>query len=121
MMAAVEAGGTTVEYWLTVSPRPQFLGSIALAFEKTAYSGFLMIRCSIPLAMQWPHNIYALADYALVVSSTFKQGGPGGATEALERGKSVPVFVRSQGTVPEGNHQLIKSSKAFPEEPGIVR
>jgi predicted Rossmann fold nucleotide-binding protein DprA/Smf involved in DNA uptake len=53
--------------------------------------------------------IYAVADYALVVSSSVGKGGTwAGATEALERIKDVPIFVRMQGTVPEGNRQLLK-------------
>ena len=123
MMAAVEAGGTTV-------------GVLADSLTKAAVSGKYRAgirekrltlvsaydpdaRFHVGNAMGRNKYIYALADYALVVSSTFNQGGTwAGATEALERGKSVPVFVRSQGTVPEGNHQLIKiGAKPFPEEP----
>ncbi|MFB8791943.1 MAG: DNA-processing protein DprA [Potamolinea sp.] len=70
-------------------------------------------------AMARNKYIYALADYALVVSSSVGKGGTwAGATEALERIKDVPIFVRMQGTVPEGNRQLLtKGAKLFPEEP----
>lgn len=63
--------------------------------------------------------IYALADRALVVSSAFGNGGTwAGAIEALQRENSVRVFVRMQGSVPEGNRQLIKNgAKPFPKEP----
>lgn len=60
--------------------------------------------------------IYALADYALVVSSAYEKGGTwAGAKEALEKIKDVPVFVRMQDTVPKGNQQLVKrGAKPFP-------
>ncbi|MFE1747549.1 DNA-processing protein DprA [Coleofasciculus sp. H7-2] len=63
--------------------------------------------------------IYALADYALVVSSSFAKGGTwAGAVEALEKQKDLPVFVRLEGTIPEGNQQLInKGAKSFPKQP----
>lgn len=63
--------------------------------------------------------IYALGDYALVVSSSVNRGGTwAGATEALEKIKNVPVFVRMQENVPEGNNQLLKKGASiFPEEP----
>ncbi|MFM6207690.1 DNA-processing protein DprA, partial [Planktothrix sp.] len=53
--------------------------------------------------------IYALADYGLIVSSGYQTGGTwAGATEALSKIKDVPVFVRMQDTIPEGNQQLVK-------------
>lgn len=63
--------------------------------------------------------IYALADYALVVSSSFGKGGTwAGAVEALSRLQDMPVFVRLDGAVSEGNQQLHKQgAKPFPAEP----
>ncbi|MBO1351942.1 MAG: DNA-protecting protein DprA [Hormoscilla sp. GUM202] len=63
--------------------------------------------------------IYSLAEYAIVVSAAFGRGGTWiGATETLKRENSVPIFVRMQGNVPEGNQQLIKQgAKPFPETP----
>lgn len=63
--------------------------------------------------------IYALADYALVVSSAYEKGGTwAGAIEALEKIKDVPVFVRMQDVVPEGNRELVKQgAKPFPVIP----
>lgn len=63
--------------------------------------------------------IYALADYALVVSSSFGKGGTwGGAVEALSRLQDIPVFARLDGAVSEGNQQLHKQgAKPFPAEP----
>lgn len=70
-------------------------------------------------AMGRNKHIYALSDYALVVSCSVDKGGTwSGAVEALQRENSVPVFVWMQGAVPEGNHQLLdKGAKAFPDEP----
>ena len=63
--------------------------------------------------------IYALSDYALVVSSSVEKGGTwAGVVEALSKIKDVPVFVRMQGNIPEGNRQLIsKGAIPFPEAP----
>ncbi|AVH68437.1 MULTISPECIES: DNA-processing protein DprA [Nostoc] len=63
--------------------------------------------------------IYALADYALVVSSSFGKGGTwAGAVEALSRLQDIPVFVRLEGAVSEGNQQLHnQGAKSFPAEP----
>ncbi|MDB9517563.1 DNA-processing protein DprA [Roseofilum reptotaenium CS-1145] len=60
--------------------------------------------------------IYALADYALVVTSNYEQGGTwAGAKEALEKIKEVPVFVKVENSIPEGNKKLIdKGAKCFP-------
>lgn len=54
--------------------------------------------------------IYAMADYALVVSSDYNKGGTwNGATEELKRDNSIPVFVRTGEDVPEGNKKLLDS------------
>ncbi len=60
--------------------------------------------------------IYALADYALVVTSDYEKGGTwAGAKEALEKIKDVPVFVKVENSISEGNQQLIyKGAKSFP-------
>ena len=63
--------------------------------------------------------IYALADYALVVSSAVRKGGTwAGAVEALEKLKNIPVFVRMHPTASEGNRKLHnEGAKPFPDEP----
>jgi len=54
-------------------------------------------------AMQRNKSIYALAEVSLVVSSDLKKGGTwAGASEQLEKIRSVPVFVRSTGARSEG-------------------
>ena len=53
--------------------------------------------------------IYALADYAVVVSADHGQGGTwAGAEEELKRESGKPVFVRISVGVPKGNRELIK-------------
>jgi predicted Rossmann fold nucleotide-binding protein DprA/Smf involved in DNA uptake len=63
--------------------------------------------------------IYALADYGLVVSADYNKGGTWeGAVEALKKENSVPIFIRSEGKLPEGNKQLLKrGAKQFPDRP----
>jgi predicted Rossmann fold nucleotide-binding protein DprA/Smf involved in DNA uptake len=60
--------------------------------------------------------IYALADFAVVVSSDFQEGGTwAGADEELRRESGRPVFVRTGAGVPKGNTELLrKGAKPFP-------
>lgn len=59
-------------------------------------------------AMSRNKLIYALADYAVVVSSDFEKGGTwAGAIENL-RHKYAPLFVRSGDDAPEGNRKLLE-------------
>ncbi|MCH9758244.1 MAG: DNA-processing protein DprA [Proteobacteria bacterium] len=59
-------------------------------------------------AMNRNKLIYALSDYALVVSAEYKKGGTWtGAVEALKHENSLPVFVRAGDNTPPGNSQLV--------------
>jgi predicted Rossmann fold nucleotide-binding protein DprA/Smf involved in DNA uptake len=62
--------------------------------------------------------IYALADYAVVVSADHRQGGTwAGAEEELKRESGKPVFVRTGADVPKGNSELIKlGGLPFPDD-----
>ena len=52
--------------------------------------------------------IYAMADFAVVVSSEVETGGPWrGATEAL-KARWCPVFARTGDDAPSGNRELMK-------------
>jgi predicted Rossmann fold nucleotide-binding protein DprA/Smf involved in DNA uptake len=120
MLAVLEAGGTAVGV-LADSLSKAALdrkyragikeGRLALVSTYDPNAGF-----NTGNAMGRNKYIYALADYALVVSSSMNKGGTwAGAVEALEKIKDVPVFVRMQGTIPEGNQQLIKhGANPFP-------
>ena len=64
-------------------------------------------RFNVGHAMQRNKLIYALADAALVINSDYGKGGTwAGATEQLERLKSVPVYVRADGDVGKGLAEL---------------
>lgn len=62
--------------------------------------------------------IYALADFAVVVSSDYQEGGTwAGADEELRRESGRPVFVRTGAGVPRGNTELLrKGAKPFPAD-----
>ncbi len=52
--------------------------------------------------------IYAMADYALIVSAEYKKGGTwAGAEEELKREHHLPVFVRLTEGAPAGNRKLL--------------
>ncbi|MDE5093476.1 MAG: DNA-processing protein DprA [Trichodesmium sp. St11_bin5] len=74
---------------------------------------------SVGNAMGRNKYIYALSDYALVVSSSLNKGGTwAGATEVLKKYKKIPVFVKVQGKVKEGNKALLdKGARSFPFDP----
>ena len=66
-------------------------------------------RFSVGHAMRRNKLIYALADAALVVDSDYGRGGTwAGATEQLEKLRSVPVHVRADGNVGKGLDELRK-------------
>ncbi len=123
MLAAIDAGGTAVGVLADSLTKAAVAGKYRAGIKEgrltlvSAYdpdSGF-----NVGNAMGRNKYIYALADNALAVSCSYEKGGTwAGAVEALERIKDVPVFVRLQGTVPEGNRQLVqKGAKPFPEAP----
>lgn len=70
-------------------------------------------------AMNRNKHVYALADHALVVNSSYEKGGTwAGAKEELKKESKIPVWVRLEGNVPQGNHQLVKlGAIPFPAEP----
>jgi len=113
MLSALEAGGTAV-------------GVLADSLAKTAVAGkyrtgikegrlTLVSACdpnasfNVGNAMGRNKYIYALADRALVISCSVGTGGTwAGAIEALQKIRDIPVFVRIDDAVPEGNRQLLK-------------
>lgn len=122
MQKVLEVGGTTVgvlaDSLTQAAVTGQFRsairdGKLTLVSSYDPDAGF-----SVGNAMGRNKYIYALADYALVVSSSFSKGGTwAGAVEALEQ-MDIPVFVRMQLNAPEGNRQLlVKGAKPFPGEP----
>ncbi|CAN5875757.1 DNA-processing protein DprA [soil metagenome] len=122
IVAALEEGGSAVGVLPGGLARAAVSGKYRPAIQESRLilvspydpgSGF-----DVGHAMQRNRHIYALADYGLVVSSSFGKGGTwSGAVEALKHGE--PVFVRRQGQkIPEGNHNLGKmGALSFPEDP----
>ena len=112
MGAALEAGGVALGVLADSLDRTvrqpdirQMLldGELVLVTPYLPAAGF-----SVGGAMGRNKLIYALADYAVVVSSDFQTGGTwAGATEAL-KGNWCPVFARDGSDVPRGNRELLK-------------
>lgn len=123
MLAALEAGGTVVGVLADSLLRSATSGharesiqdgrlTLISAFDPEA--GF-----NVGNAMQRNKQIYALADFGLVVSSGYNEGGTwSGAIEQLEKLRLTPIFVRAGDDVPEGNRQLLRrDALSFPPEP----
>ncbi len=72
---------------------------------------------SVGNAMSRNKYVYALADFAVVVSADHKKGGTwAGAEEELRNKDRRPVFVRIETDVPRGNTELVKKGALpFPE------
>lgn len=124
MLAALEAGGTVVGVLADSLLRSATSGkaresiqdgrlTLVSAFDPEA--GF-----NVGNAMQRNKQIYALADYGLVVSSGYNEGGTwSGAIEQLEKLHLTTLLIRA-GDVPEGNRQLLRrGALAFPPEPWV--
>jgi predicted Rossmann fold nucleotide-binding protein DprA/Smf involved in DNA uptake len=123
MLGVLDAGGTSVgvlaDSLIKAAVNSKYRSSIqegrlSLVSSYDPEAGF-----NTGNAMGRNKYIYALADYALVVSSSFGKGGTwAGAVEALSRLQDIPLFVRLDGAVSEGNQQLHnQGAKAFPAEP----
>jgi len=123
MLGALEAGGTVVGVLADSLLRSATSGNaresiqdrrltLVSAFDPEA--GF-----NVGNAMQRNKQIYALADFGLVVSSGYNEGGTwSGAIEQLEKLHLTPIFVRAGEVVPEGNRQLLRrDALPFPPEP----
>jgi predicted Rossmann fold nucleotide-binding protein DprA/Smf involved in DNA uptake len=70
-------------------------------------------------AMNRNKHVYALADHALVINSSYEKGGTwAGAKEELKKANKIPVWVRLEGDIPQGNYQLVKlGAVPFPLQP----
>ena len=65
-------------------------------------------RFTVGTAMARNKLVYAMADYGLVVSAEFNNGGTwAGAKEELKRNDPLPVFVRISEDAPSGNTKLL--------------
>ncbi|MCD4654171.1 DNA-processing protein DprA [bacterium] len=113
MLSAFDAGGITIG----VLADNLLKKSLERNARNAIFEGRLVLissyhptaRFSVGTAMGRNKLIYAMADYALVVSAEHKKGGTwAGATEELKRENSLTVFVRSSANVPLGNKKLLE-------------
>ena len=120
MQSAIEAGGAAVGVLADSLERAVRGADLREALENgnltliTPYSP--VANFTIGAAMGRNKLIYALADYAVVVSSEVETGGTWrGAAEAL-KAKLCPVFARTCDDAPPGNLELLnRGALAFPE------
>ncbi len=113
MLAALEVGGTVVGVLADSLLRSATSGHAREAIQDgrlTLVSAFdPEAGFNVGNAMQRNKHIYALADFGLVVSSGYNEGGTwSGAIEQLEKLRLTPIFVRGGDDVPEGNRQLLR-------------
>ena len=119
MGAALEAGGTVVGVLADSLARAAVAGAnrvglrdgpLVMISANDPKAGF-----SVGFAMERNKFMYALSDWALVVSSARGTGGTwSGAIENLKKGW-VPLFVREGVRVPEGNTALVaQGAHPFP-------
>jgi predicted Rossmann fold nucleotide-binding protein DprA/Smf involved in DNA uptake len=122
MLAALEAGGTVVGVLADSLLRSATSGKARESIQDgrlTLISPFdPEAGFNVGNAMQRNKHIYALADFGLVVSSGYNEGGTwSGAIEQLEKLRLTPIFVRTGDDVPEGNRQLLRrGALPFPSE-----
>ena len=103
-------------------------GILAITIEKWVNQGLWIITRSdknYPIKLKQtlqhlaPVIIYGVGNIELLVSSSLNKGGTwAGATEVLNKYQKIPVFVKVQGKVQEGNKALLeKGAISFPVEP----
>lgn len=123
MLAAIALGGTSIGILAdslikaTVSKKYREglrQGRVALVSPYDPSAGF-----NVGNAMNRNKYVYALADHALVVDSSYEKGGTwAGAQEELRKESHIPVWVRLEGEVSQGNSQLARlGAMPFPIEP----
>jgi predicted Rossmann fold nucleotide-binding protein DprA/Smf involved in DNA uptake len=123
MLAAIAVGGTSIgvladsltKAAVSMKYREAIReGRITLVSPYDPSAGF-----NAGNAMSRNKYVYALADHALIVDSSHEKGGTwAGAKEELKQENHIPVWVRAEGAMPEGNFQLLKlGAMPFPSEP----
>lgn len=123
MLAATAVGGTTVgvlaDSLIKAAVSMKYReglrqGRVALVSPYDPSAGF-----NAGNAMNRNKHVYALADHALIVNSSYEKGGTwAGAKEELKQESQISVWIRVQGKVSQGNHQLLKlGAMPFPSEP----
>ncbi|MGJ3248516.1 MAG: DNA-processing protein DprA [Elainellaceae cyanobacterium] len=123
MLASINAGGTSIgvladsliKAAMSMKYRKGIRqGRVALVSPYDPAAGF-----NVGNAMNRNKHVYALADHALVVNSSHEKGGTwAGAKEELNKESHIPVWVRLEGDVSQGNRQLVElGAIPFPLEP----
>lgn len=123
MLAATAVGGTSVgvlaDSLIKAAVSMKYReglreGRVALVSSYDPSAGF-----NAGNAMNRNKHVYALADHALIVDSSYEKGGTwAGAKEEIKQESQIPVWVRVEGKVSQGNHQLLKlGAMPFPPEP----
>lgn len=123
MLAAISVGGKSVGVLADSLIKAAVLmkyrqglreGRVALISPYDPSAGF-----NTGNAMNRNKHVYALADHALVVNSSYEKGGTwAGAKEELKKEGKIPLWVRLEGDMPQGNHHLVKlGAIPFPLEP----
>jgi predicted Rossmann fold nucleotide-binding protein DprA/Smf involved in DNA uptake len=123
MLSALNAGGCVIG----VMADGLFKAAISGKYRESIQKKRLVLvspfhpeaRFMVGNAMGRNKLVYALADFALVVSAEKGKGGTWtGAKEELNRAMPKPVFVRLEEDAPEGNRALINiGARPFPEPP----
>ncbi len=122
MLEGLEGGASVIG----VSADNLIRAAVTPAYREAIVEGRLTLvtpyapdgRFSVGKAMGRNKLIYALADFALVVSAAKGSGGTWtGAVEELKRRSPRPVFVRMGASAPPGNHALLdRGAIAFPDD-----
>ncbi len=123
MLAAISVGGTSVgvlaDSLIKAAVSMKYReglrqGRVALISPYDPSAGF-----NTGNAMSRNKHVYALADHALVINSSHEKGGTwAGAKEELKKESKIPVWVRLEGDVLRGNHQMVElGAIPFPLEP----
>ena len=123
MLAAMESGGTVVgilaDSLLKAAVARKYCNSIREKRLTLISPYYPDARFTVSNAMSRNKYIYAMADYALIVSTELQKGGTwAGAVEELKRDKARPLFVCDEPNGPEGNRALIQlGALPFPSQP----
>jgi predicted Rossmann fold nucleotide-binding protein DprA/Smf involved in DNA uptake len=112
MTAALDSGGTSIG----IVAENLLKKSLERSARHAISDGRLLLispyhpnaRFTVGTAMGRNQLIYAMADFALIVSADYNKGGTWtGAKEELRRNNAKPVFVRISDNIPEGNSKII--------------
>jgi predicted Rossmann fold nucleotide-binding protein DprA/Smf involved in DNA uptake len=113
MLAAISAGGNAIGILADSLAK----AAISSKYRSAIQDGRLTLISAVDPqagfnvgnAMGRNKYIYALSNYGLVVNADYNKGGTwAGAVEVLKSEKSIPVFVKTEGNISQGNKQLIK-------------